>query len=425
MKRQVLSCIVAFAVVFAASSFAQDSGEPSEESVLETARQKYQDDQKKEDQEKGLEPAQSQEPAAPTAPAKPEAESEPEDVASGAVYVPVMISFVPMVSFPFGLFDVSLSGACVGALVHDVNGIAGAGVFNLTHDIRGVAGAGVFNIGHDLKGAEGAGVFNISHDVLGVQGSGVFNIAHRVQGVQGAGVFNMAEDFRGIQASGVFNIAGDLSGLQAAPIVNVAKRVEGVQLGLVNVADEVEGFQLGLINIARDGVQGPGLYYEPETDWLFAYHQNGSRRLYTVVTAGAPRDDWFSSSDGAVVSAGLGTRIGGRKNEGYLDIEAAACQAYRPLRDSLDQLCAARSESGGDSAFARLASSFSLYPELRVRLGMPLIGKLSLVGGFSTDIDLGDCPNLPESRKAGYLYRDTWFGETFTAYTNWFIGFKI
>jgi hypothetical protein len=429
MKRQVLSCIAAFAVVFAAASFAQDSGEPSEESVLETARQKYQDDQKKEDQEESLAPVQGQESAeaAEPAPAAPKAapSGEPEAASGGAIYVPVMVSFVPMVSFPFGLFDVSLSGACVGALVHDVNGIAGAGVFNLTHDIRGVAGAGVFNIGHDLRGAEGSGVFNISHDVLGVQGSGVFNIAHRVQGVQGAGVFNMAEDFRGIQASGVFNIAGDLSGLQAAPIVNVAKRVEGVQLGLVNVADEVEGFQLGLVNIARDGVQGPGLYYEPETDWLFAYHQNGSRRLYTVVTAGAPRDDWFSSSDGAVVSAGLGTRIGGRKNEGYLDIEAAACQAYRPLRDSLDQLCAARSESEGDSAFARLASSFSLYPELRVRLGMPLIGKLSLVGGFSTDIDLGDCPNLPESRKAGYLYRDTWFGETFTAYTNWFIGFKI
>jgi hypothetical protein len=423
MKRQVLTCIAAFAVVFAAASFAQDSGEPSEGSVLEKARQKYQDDQKKEGQEEGLAPAQSQgaEEAAP----KSAPSGEPAEAASGAIYVPVMVSFVPMVSFPFGLFDVSLSGACVGALVHDVNGIAGAGVFNLTHDIRGVAGAGVFNIGHDLKGVEGAGVFNIAHDVLGAQGAGVFNIAHRVQGVQGAGVFNMADDFRGIQASGVFNIAGDLSGLQVAPIVNVAKRVDGVQLGLVNVADEVEGFQLGLVNIAREGVQGPGLYFEPETDWLFAYHQNGSRRLYTVVAAGAPRGDWFSSSDGAVVSAGLGTRIGGGKNEGYLDIEAAACQAYRPLRDSLDQLCAARNEGEADSAVVRLASSFSLYPELRVRLGMPLIGKLSLVGGFSTDINLGDCPNLPESRKAGYAYSDTWFGEDFTAYTNWFIGLKI
>jgi hypothetical protein len=425
MKRQVLSCIAAFAVICAASSFAQDSGEPSEESVLETARQKYQDDQKKEDQDQGLKPAQSQEPAAQPVPAKPEAESESEDAASGAIYVPVMVSFVPMVSFPFGLFDVSLSGACVGALVHDVNGIAGAGVFNLTHDIRGVAGAGVFNIGHDLKGAEGAGVFNIAHDVHGIQGSGVFNIAHDVQGVQGSGVFNMAGDIHGIQAAGVYNIAGDMSGLQAAPVVNVAKRVEGVQVGLVNVADEVEGFQLGLVNIAKDGVQGPGLYYEPQTDWLFAYHQNGSRRLYTVIGAGAPRGDWFSSSDGAVISAGLGTRIGGRKNEGYLDIEAAACQAYRPLRDSLDQFCAARSESEANSGFARFASSFSLYPELRVRLGMPLIGKLSLVGGFSTDINLGDYPNLPESRKGGYVYGDTWFGEAFTAYTKWFIGFKI
>ena len=330
-----------------------------------------------------------------------------------------------MVSFPFGFCDVSVSGACVGAMVHDVNGIAGAGVFNLANDVRGVAGAGVFNIGHDLRGAEGAGVFNIAHDVLGLQGAGVFNIAHSVNGVQAAGVFNMAEGFRGIQAAGIYNVAGDMSGLQAAAIFNVAKRVDGVQVGLVNVADEVEGLQLGLVNIARDGVQGAGLYYEPESDWLFAYFQNGSRHLYTVLGAGAPRGDWFVSSDGAVVSAGLGTRIGGRRHEAYLDIEAVACQEYKAARDSFGQFCAAGSEEEADSSFVRFASSFALYPELRVRLGLPLVGKLTLVGGFSTDFDLDDYPNLPASRKVGFVYGNTWFGEAFIAYTNWFIGFKI
>jgi hypothetical protein len=418
MKRQAISCIAAFALVFAVSAFAGDSDEPSEDSVLETARQKYQEDQKKESQDQGLEPAA---PAASSA-------SEPQpDSSDGAqiFYAPFLISFVPTISFPFGLWDVSVSGACVGALVHDVNGVAGAGVFNLANDVRGVAAAGVFNIGHDLRGAEGAGVFNIAHDVFGAQGAGVFNIAHRVNGFQGVGVFNMTEDFRGVQAAGVYNIAGNLEGLQMAPIANVARRVEGVQVGLVNVADEVEGFQLGLVNIARDGVQGPGLYYEPESDWLFAYFQNGSRHLYSVLSVGAPRGDWFVSSDGAVVSAGLGTRIGGRRQEAYLDIEAAACQEYKSVRDSFGEFCAAGSKEEADSSFARFASSFALYPELRVRLGLPLVGRLSLVGGFSTDFDLGDYPNLPESRKGGAVYSGTFFGEEFAAYTRWFIGFKI
>jgi hypothetical protein len=425
MKRQAISCIAAFALVFAVSAFAGDSDEPSEDSVLQTARQKYQDDQKKEsqDQDQGLEPA------APAAAPAPSATipSEPESASSdkGAVYVPVMVSFVPMVSFPFGLFDVSVSGACIGAMVHDVNGIAGAGVFNLANDIRGVAGAGVFNMNRDLRGVEGAGVFNIAHDVLGVQGAGVFNIAHRADGVQSAGVFNMSGDFQGVQAAGVFNVAGDMSGLQVASIVNVAKRVDGVQVGLVNVADEVEGFQLGLINIAKDGVNGVGLYYEPDSDWLFSYFQNGSRHLYSVLTAGAPRGDWFESSDGLVVSAGLGTRIGGRNHEAYLDIEAAACQAYRSVRDSFVELHHARGESEYDASFARFASSFTLYPELRVRLGLPLVGGLELVGGFSTDFNLGDYPYLPESRKSGYVYGGTCFGEAFTAYTKWFVGIKI
>lgn len=410
-------CAALLAAAFAFASWADEAGpgEPSEESVLEKAREKYQNDQDAQ-LEEGEESAEDREEAAEAL--EPEAGSQ-------VVYVPFLVSFAPMVSFPMGFYDTSLSGACVGAILHDVNGFAGAGVFNLAHDIRGFAGAGVFNIAHDFRGGLGAGVFNITHEASGFQGAGVFNISSRTRGFQGAGVFNMTDDLDGVQGAGVYNVAGDLRGLQAAGVVNVARRVEGVQIGLVNLADEVDGVQIGLVNFARHGVTGSGLYYEPDSDWLFAYFQNGGRHLYTVLTAGAPRGDWFVSSDSAVFSAGLGTRIGGGRGEAYLDLEAAACQEFRPISAAGSELCAAETESEADAAWARFASSLSVYPELRLRLGLPLFGGLELVGGLSVDFDLADYPNLPESRKGGWSYGGRLFGEDFGAYTRWFVGIKI
>ena len=260
--------------------------------------------------------------------------------------VPFVISFVPMISFPFGCFDVNFSAAAIGAVARNVHGFMGAGVFNIAEDIYGFQGAGVFNISGDVHGVQGAGVFDLSDDVYGFQGAGVFNVAGDVNGFQGAGVFNMADDVNGTQAAGVFNVAGKL---------------HGVQIGLVNIADEVEGFQLGLINIARYGVNGPGAAFEPQTGYAWAWWQNGSRHLYSVIGAGLPAADLSGSAERLVASVGLGSRFG--RNDGlHMDLEIAAAQEIGPRLDEFGRLFW--------DCDASIIPLLALYPEIRLRAGL-------------------------------------------------------
>ena len=61
------------------------------------------------------------------------------------------------------------------------------------------------------------------------------------------------------------------------------------------------------------------------------------------------------------------------------------------------------------------------WPTLDASLTLDL-GALRLVGGVRTDINLGSYPNLPASLAKGLEYSDTWLGESFSAWTKWYIG---
>jgi hypothetical protein len=290
----------------------------------------------------------------------------------------------------------------------------------MSHDIVGVQGAGVFNMSHDVLGFQGAGVFNMSHNIAGFQGAGVFNIAHDVRLGQGAGVFNIAGDVAGTQLAGVFNIAQEIRGLQAAGIFNGSGYVAGLQLGLINVADEIDGVQLGLVNIARDGANGLGAAYEPSNQYWQAYWQNGTRAIYTVVGAEMPQSELFAVVDHLVVTAGIGTRIGGRHGtQAYLDIEALAGQEIGSRLGKFEAYF-----SGGDESCLDPP-----YPELRLRLGLPLGGGIHLVGGLALDFDLKSWPMVPDGLKgdhASFTMPETQlFGESFTTYGRWFFGVRI
>ena len=338
-----------------------------------------------------------------------------------APMTPIYIAIAPGIAIPFGMWDVSIAGAAVGAVVNDVFGLMGAGVFNVAHDVRGLQGAGVFNVAHDVFGVQGAGVFNIAVRVRGAQGAGVFNMAADVAGYQGAGVFNNAADVDGVQYAGVFNIARRVDGMQAAGVFNVAKGVDGLQVGIVNVADRLDGVQIGLVNIARDGVNGFGAVYEPQTGYAWGYWQNGSRFLYSVLSAGLPLQDLGVSADSLVMAAGLGTRFGGRRSWPCLDVELLAAQEIGPCLGALREGMGGLFRDGDLSVFRLVAP----YPEFRLRLGLPIFRSVALVAGLTTDFDLADRPNMPANLKTGYSFSSVWFGEAFTAYTRWFIGFRI
>jgi len=433
MKLKTAVTTAAALLLGSALAFAQSGTEPSESYVLDKAREAYQGSQAEQPQPPQPAPAPEtpQAPYAPAAGGSSESDSVPR--------YPFVFTALPGLSLPFGEFDVDVQLGLVMATARDVNGLQAAFVFANARDVEGFQAAGVFANARRLSGFQASGVFNTaSEGVEGFQGSGVFNTAAGdLDGFQGSGVFNtVAGDVEGYQGAGVFNVAGgrvsgaqmagvanlaagDVEGLQMAGVYNQARRVEGLQIGLVNVADDIEdGLQLGLVNIARNGVSGVVGYWEPDSDELGFAWQNGSRSLFTVLRVSAPRGDWLETSDSAIAAFGLGTRMGGRRGSPYLDLEASAAREIGPLLDHLAD-CAAREE------WTEPSFSQRPYPSFRLSLGVPLAGRLHLLGGLNVDVDLADWPALPERRKAGSSFSDTWFGCSFTAYSRWFLGFRI
>lgn len=341
-----------------------------------------------------------------------------QDSGEEVAFTPFLVSFVPMVSMPLGYYDVAISAAGIGAVVRDSYGLMGAGIFNIARDVRGVQAAGIFNIAQELRGSQFAGIFNVSGDLRGAQIAAGFNSAKDVRGFQGANVANFAKDVRGVQLAYGANFAENLRGAQLAYGFNTARSVEGVQLGLVNIADEVDGIQIGLINIARDGVNGLGVVYEPETGIAQAYWQNGTRALYTVLSAAMPATEAFATDGNLVAGLGLGTRFGGRHLSPYVDLEVLAMVPGAPAWDALAQ-------SGWNWDNPLPAYRGPCWPELRLRLGIPLGREVQLVGGLSLDLDLASAPGLPAAYREGWSWSDTLFGESFTAYGHWFLGLKI
>lgn len=329
-------------------------------------------------------------------------ESRIEAVETGNVaYTPFVLSLVPGLAFPFGYYDTSISLAAVGAMDRDIDGVQAASVFAMARDVEGF---------------QQSGVFAMASEVRGVQMSGVFNIASKVRGGQLGGVFNIAEDSSSVQAAGVFNIAEKLNGIQVAGVFNIAEDAKGIQIGLVNIADRMDGVQIGLVNIAQDGVTGFGLAGSTRDGLVEFWWQNGTRTLYTVFTAELPFNDLFVTANDLALGAGLGTRIGGRWHDPYLDVEILAASLVGPELHKLPDLMECSTPAPDWNA--------PVYPELRLRLGLPL-GGLDLVGGLVADFEIDGLQPFPETRRTGH-------GQTFgqilpgtTAYTRWFLGVKI
>jgi len=315
-------------------------------------------------------------------------------------YVPVQISVVPGVALPFSADRAGIVLGSIGNISGRVDLLQAAGVFNIADDIRGLQAAGVFNIADDtMEGIQAAGVFNIAGDAY--------------TPVQLAGVFNIAEGVEGIQAAGVFNIAGDVDGAQVSPVFNIADDVRGFQVGIVNVADRVDGIQLGLVNISSNGVFELSGSWESQTEYVYGTLKTGNTSVFGIYSIAMPRDDWFRIPDNTVLSAGLGTRIGDSRSL-HLDLAVSASQATGPDIDGFFDALAYR---GG----RRPEDVLAPWPTLDASLSLKM-GALRLTGGFRSDILLAAAPNLPSALAKGWAFSDTWFGESFTAWTKWYIG---
>jgi hypothetical protein len=423
MKRFISIAIAAALLGQAVVIFAQDSGEPSEQSVLEAARAKYWASKDADQGASAQEAPEAQ--AAPSAEQAPQEQEAPEE-SSGTIaktrdenfpYTPFLLSFVPGISVPFGTYDVSFAGGMIACVVNDVQGVEGSGVFNMANDVRGLQGAGIFNMARDLRGLQGAGIFNIARNASGAQGAGIFNIADDVHGIQGAGIFNIADSVHGFQGAGLFNIAGDVSGGQAAGLFNSAGNVKGVQIGVVNFARNIDGVQIGLVNIAGNGVDSLSFAYEPATSYAYAYWQAGTPALYTVAGVGAPYTDWSCDYSGAVASLGLGSRSHFLGITIDVDVSAEEEIGSLPF-DSFDW-------SGDWSAWEGW-SMMRPYHSLRISAGVPIGHHWQVFAGLKADIDvdaLGD--RVPEALKKGSGWRSSLFDEGFTVWPKWFFGLKI
>jgi hypothetical protein len=131
---------------------------------------------------------------------------------------------------------------------------------------------------------------------------------------------------------------------------------------------------------------------------------------------GAPVSDCFTSAQNLVGAVGLGTRFGARHGL-YLDAEILSAAELAPYAQAIESM----SCSGDLGKTLWLLS----YPEIRLRLGLPVGHSLAIVAGLTVDVNLDSNPNVPTGLRQGWTYSDTWFGESFTAYTRWYIGLKL
>jgi hypothetical protein len=127
-----------------------------------------------------------------------------------------------------------------------------AAIGGITAEVKGIAASGIFDI--------------ISGDLLGLQTAGIFTVVGGdAMAIQSSGIFGIVSGtMTGIQAAGICNVAGgDVKGLQTAGIFNMGRDLTGVQAaGIFNTARQVKGVQVaGIGNIANDvtGAQVAGI----------------------------------------------------------------------------------------------------------------------------------------------------------------------
>ncbi len=340
-------------------------------------------------------------------------ESQPEAPDRGDhPYAPIVLSFVPGISFPYGVFDASISAAAIGAISGSVDGLQGAGVFNIADgDIRGLQGAGVFNIvAGGVRGAQGGGVFNI--------------VGGDVRGAQGAGVFNIAERVNGLQAAGVFNIAGTMHGVQAAGVLNIADKASGTMIALVNVAGELDGVAIGLINIIGNGINDVALDCQFDTGMAYATWRSGTPVLYASFSAGQPAAVLLSTTEGLTVGAALGHRF--RFLFLTADIELGAETPVDPA--SFDRIIAdfENCEAGGVNSIDPWEHSFGT---LRASFGFGRRRGFGPYIGIKADFAPTGSDSIPASLRNAFGSAEPYtlriFDTNLDIWPKWFLGIKF
>ncbi|MCX7026583.1 MAG: hypothetical protein NT061_03640 [Spirochaetes bacterium] len=163
-------------------------------------------------------------------------------------------------------------------------------------------------------------------------------------------------------------------------------------------------------------VFGLSLSWEPQTGYIRNTLLLGIPSFYTIFSIAAPQDELFKIPDNTMLSAGLGTRIGNTRDI-YADFSASASQAVGP---DLKGFLNAWTFSGG----LKPSDVLALWPTLDASLSLNL-GAIRLSCGLRSDICLASAPNLPVGLAKGFAYSDTWFGESFIAWTRWYIGLRF
>lgn len=419
MKR-IVSCILAAAICAQAGLFAQEA-EPSEDYVLQQARDKYSSSDTPDADEAAQNP---QEPVAVIEAGNftisiSERQDTPNSEREEYPYTPFVISFVPGVSTPFGIWDSSLSLGTIGSISGSVYGLQASGVFNIADgDIGGFQGASVFNIASgSVNGFQGAGVFNMADQANGFQGAGVFNMASRASVAQIAGVFNMAEELDGVQAAGVFNVAERADGVMAAGVVNVAGRAKGVMIAPINVADELDGLAIGLLNFIGNGIHDLAVDYQFDTDMMYLTYRSGTPQGYAVFYAGQPASKLFLSSEDISVGAGLGHRM----HILFLTADIEGC-----VELPIDPY---RLQEAAETGNPDLLPWSEAFGSLRVSFGFGQRRGFGAYLGIKTDIALAGSGQVPLHLRSSYGESApkplTLFGEDFELWPKLFLGFKF
>ncbi|MBU0928071.1 MAG: hypothetical protein KKA67_10000 [Spirochaetes bacterium] len=426
MKR-FYATIAALCVV-CGSSWAQDSStDPSDDYVLQQARDKYAASsaaQSTETEPTAAEPAASGPTVVEIRPSAGDAaltttvtvEVTQSPSARGdrssrrRRYSPFVISFTPGIAFPHGIYDTSLSAAAIGAATGSVFGVQGAGVFNIAEGVQGLQGAGVFN----LAGAE----------VRGFQGAGVFNIAESVHGVQGSGVFNIADKIDGVQMAGVFNIADEVNGLQLAGIINVADNAQGAMIGLVNVADELDGVAIGLVNIIGNGIHDIGFDYQFDSGAAYATYRSGTPFLYATFFAGQPSAELLRTTNGLSFGAGLGHRFKILFVTADIELGAETPVDTAAITDFYSALKAR------DMAAIEAIDPWNVsFGSLRATFGFGKRRGFGLYAGIKADFAPSGSEAIPASMRTAFgspdPYQLTIFGRGIEIWPKWFLGVKF
>jgi len=399
--------LILLAAVCAAGGplWAQDSS-TSEDYVLQKARDEYNAENSNqttitETQTTTIE-TRTTTPSTPLAPASPQSTTKPATTTitieipwtpaparvsreSEHPYFPFIFSFVPGVSFPFGIYDTSFSAAPIGAITGSVFGLQGAGVFNI---------------------ADGA-----------------------IHGVQSAGVFNIADEVQGIQMAGVFNIADEMHGAQLAGVVNIADKANGAMIGLVNIADELDGVAIGLVNIIGNGIHDFALDFQLDSKMTYAAYRSGTPFLYAAFTAGQPSTDFLRTTEGLTAGAALGHRFK------FLfltaDIELGIETPVDPatLSAIYRDMTTVKYDDFGSREFSSLLASSRSFGSLRASFGFGNRRGFGPYIGIKADFAPTDSTLVPVAMRRSFgteePYTVTLFDTDIDIWPKWFLGIKF